>query len=80
MHVGLLHHWGHGLLSQPARFQEGREVAAFPELGDAQPHRAGARLPGTVAVAVAVVDPLGAALEDPGPAGFPSVSSAVPAT
>jgi hypothetical protein len=34
---------------------------SFAELGDAQLHRAGARLPGTVAVAVALVDPLIAA-------------------
>jgi hypothetical protein len=58
--------------ARPSRW----EVAAFPEFGDAQPHRAGARLPGTVAVAVAVVNPLGAALAIGG-TGQPSTSSSI---
>ena len=62
MHVGLLHHCRQRLLGQPARFQEAREVAAFAQLGDAQLHRAGARLPRPVAVAVALRDPLRTAL------------------
>src|SRR5438876_2623286 len=40
----------------------GRKVAAFAQLGDAQLHRAGARLPRPVAVAVALGDPLRTAL------------------
>jgi hypothetical protein len=44
VHIGLLHHCSERLLRQPARLQEGREVAAFSELGDAQLHRAGTRL------------------------------------
>src|SRR5438874_9274565 len=60
--LGLLHHCRQRLLGQPARFQEAREVAAFAQLGDAQLHCAGARLPRPVAVAVALGDPLRTAL------------------
>jgi hypothetical protein len=62
VHISLLHHGGERLLGQPARLQEGREVAAFAQLGDAQLHRAGARLPQPVAVAVALGQSLGALL------------------
>ena len=60
--VGLLDHRGQRLLGHPARLQEAREVAALAQLRDAQLDRAGARLPDPVAIAVALVDPLGAAL------------------
>lgn len=70
LHIGFLDHGGERLLGHPARLEEAREVAALPELGDPQLDRAGARLP--VAVAVAVGDPLGAALAVGGPrSGLP---------
>ena len=62
LHVGLLDHGGQRLLAGAARLQEGREVAALPELGDLQRHRAGACLPGPLAIAVAMVDARGRAL------------------
>jgi hypothetical protein len=62
MHVGFLHDGSERLLGQPARLQEGREVAAFAQLGNAQLDRAGARLPRPVAIAVALVDPIRTAL------------------
>jgi hypothetical protein len=42
--------------------RQSREVAALAQLGDAQFHRAGARLPQSVAVAVALNKPRGALL------------------
>jgi hypothetical protein len=51
VHVGLLDDRRQGLLGQSARLQKAWEVAAFPELGDAQLDRPGARLPRPVAVA-----------------------------
>jgi hypothetical protein len=69
--VGFLDHGGQRLLGQAARFEEAREVAAAPELRDAQLDRARAGLPIAVAVAVALVAPLGAALAVSGAAqGF----------
>ena len=62
MHVSFLHHRGERLLRQPARLQEGRKVAALAQLGDAQFDCARARLPCPVAIAVALVDPISAAL------------------
>ena len=62
MHISLLHHRGERLFGQAARLQEDREVAALAQLGDAQLDRAGACLPQPVPVAVALVDPLRAAL------------------
>jgi len=62
VHIGLLHHRRQGLLSQATRLQESREIAAFPQLGDAQLHRAGAGLPQPVAVTVAMGNPLRTAL------------------
>jgi hypothetical protein len=62
VHVGLLDHRREGLLSHPARLQEAWEVAALPELGDAQLDRPGARLPNAIAVAVALRQPLRRAL------------------
>ena len=62
MHIGLLHDRGQSLLGQAAGLQEGREVAAFPQLGNAQLHRAGTRLPQPIAIAIALGDPLRTAL------------------
>jgi hypothetical protein len=62
LHVGFLDHRGERLLGHPARLQEAGEVAAAAQLGDAQLDRAGPRLPVAIAIAVAVVRPLGAAL------------------
>jgi hypothetical protein len=50
---------GQSLLRQPPRLQETGEVAALPELRDAQIDGPGAGLPHPVAVAVALDQPLG---------------------
>ena len=60
--VGLLDHRGQRLLGHPPRLQEAGEVAALPQLRDAQLDRAGARLPVALAIAVALGQPLGALL------------------
>src|SRR5207248_8370977 len=52
----------------PARFEKDREVAAAPQLGDAQFDRTGTGLPVTVAVAIALVAPLRTAFAVPGAA------------
>jgi len=56
--VGFLHDGGERLLGQPARLREAREVTDLAQLGDAQLHRAGARLPRPVAIAVALIEPI----------------------
>src|SRR3979490_2765770 len=69
--VGFLDHGGQRLLGQAARLEESREVAATPQLRDAQLDRSRASLPIAVAVAVALVAPLRTALAVPGAAqGF----------
>src|SRR5512133_1111693 len=68
--VGLLDHGSERLLGYPARLEEAREVGALPQLRDAPFHRSGPRLPATVAVAVAVDEPLGGLLAPAG-AGQP---------
>ena len=60
--VGLLDHRRQRLLGHAPRLQEAREVAALPELGDAQLDRPGPRLPVPVAVAVALGQPIRALL------------------
>ena len=57
--VGLLDHRGERLLGHPARLEKAREVAALAQLRDAQLDRAGAGLPVAVAIAVALVEPIG---------------------
>ena len=57
--VGFLDHRGERLLGHPPRFEEAREVAALPQLRNAQLDGAGAGLPVTVAVAVAVGEAIG---------------------
>jgi len=57
-HVGLLDHRDQRLLRRAPRLQEGREVGALAQLGDAQIDGAGPRLPGPLAVAVALGQPL----------------------
>ena len=59
--VGLLDHRPQRLLAAPPWFQQAGEVAAFPQLGNVQLHGAHPGIPGAVAVAVAVGDPLRAA-------------------
>ena len=59
LNVGLLHDRGDGLLRHPARLEKAREVAALAQLGNAKLHRAGARLPVAVAVAVALSKAIG---------------------
>src|SRR5205823_6952795 len=66
--IGFLDHRGQRLLGQTARFEEGREVAAAPQLRDAQLDRSRAGLPVAVAVAVALIAPFRAALAVPGAA------------
>ena len=61
-YIGLLDDGQQGLLAAPPRFQQAGEVAAFPQLGNVQRHGAHPGIPGSVAVAVAVGDPLRAAL------------------
>src|SRR5438477_4521145 len=53
--IGFLDHGGQRLLGQPARFEKDREVAAAPQLGDAQFDRTRTGLPVTLAVAIALV-------------------------
>ncbi len=59
---GLLDHRDQSFLGHLAGLEERREVAALAELGDAQLERAQARVEAAVAVAVAVVQPVGRAL------------------
>ena len=48
--------------SLAARLQERGKIAALPELGDPQRHRADARLPDPLPIAVALIDAAGRAL------------------
>src|SRR6185295_15534514 len=61
LHIGFLDNGGECLLGQPPWLQEAGKVAALSQLRNAQLHRAGARLPIAVAIAVAAVNPLRAA-------------------
>ena len=61
LNIGLLDHRRERLLGHATRFQKRREVTALG-LRNAQLDRAGARLPDPVAIAVAVIDAVGAAL------------------
>jgi hypothetical protein len=70
LHIGLLDDRGERLLGHPARLQEAGEVAALPELRNAQLDGARAGLPVARPVAVAVVEAIGAPLAVPG-AGQP---------
>src|SRR3954464_13967237 len=60
MDIGLLDHGRERLLGRAARLQEGREVRAFAQLGDSEIDPACSRVPGPFAIAVAVIEPLGA--------------------
>lgn len=62
LNVGLLDHSRERLLGHASRLQKARKVAALAQLRDAQLDRAGARLPVTVAIAVALDQSLGALL------------------
>jgi len=53
---------GQRLFSHAARLEKCREVAPLAQLGDAQFDGACAGLPSAIAVAVAVIDPVGIAL------------------
>src|SRR5579883_197118 len=64
--IGLLDHRRQRLLGHAARLQETREVGALAQLGNAQLHRSGARLPVAIAVAVALRQPVRRALAMPG--------------
>src|SRR6266571_3083804 len=63
---GLLDHRDQRLLRALAGFEKRRELAALPQLRDAQLQRAEPRVEGAVAVAVAPGGPLAAALVTPG--------------
>jgi len=55
---GLLDHRRQRLLGDPTRLQKAWEIAALPELGDAQLDRPGTGLPDPVAIAVALCQPV----------------------
>src|SRR5262245_23029256 len=55
MHIGLLDYRHQCLLRSSSRLQEGWKVRALPELRDRQLDRAGSRLPGPLAIAIALV-------------------------
>jgi hypothetical protein len=74
--IGLLDHRRQRLLRHTPRLQEPWEVAALPELRNAQLHRARARLPQPIAKAVAVIEPIGMALAMRRPVK-PSTSNAI---
>ena len=61
MDIGLLDHSRERLLGGAPRFQKGRQIAALAQLGDGEIDPARPRVPGPLAIAVAVVEPLGAA-------------------
>ena len=61
MNIGLLDHRRERLLGRAARLQEPREVGALAQLGDGEVDPAHARVPGALAIAVSVIEPLGAA-------------------
>jgi hypothetical protein len=60
--IGLLHHRDQRLLGPPARLQERREIAAGPQLGDAQLQLTNPGVPGSGPVAVALSHPVWGAL------------------
>ena len=60
--VSFLDHRGERLLGRASRLQERGEIAAFPELRDLQLDRADARLPGPLAIAIAMIGTRGRAL------------------
>src|SRR5438045_1713138 len=66
--ISFLDHGGQRLLGQPARFEKGREIAAAPQLGDAQFDVTRTGLPVTVPAAIALVAPLRTAFAVPGAA------------
>ncbi len=59
---GLLDHRDQRLLGRLARLEERRKVRPLAQLGDAQLERAEARVEAAIAIAIAVIEPLGAAL------------------
>jgi hypothetical protein len=59
LHVGFLDDCGQRFLGGAAGFQERREIAALPELRDLQRYSAGARFPGPLPIAVALIDAVG---------------------
>ena len=61
MDIGLLDHGRKRLLGRAPRLEEGREVRAFAQLGDGEVDPACPGVPGPLAIAVAVIEPLGAA-------------------
>ena len=56
--VGFLDHRHQGLLGGATRLQEERQITALAELGDRQGNGAGSGLPGSLAIAIAVVGTL----------------------
>jgi site-specific DNA recombinase len=62
---GFLDHRDQRLLGRLARLQKGREVRTLAQLGDAQAERSQSGIEAALAVAVPVVEPLGAAFVPP---------------
>ncbi len=56
------------LLGSPPWFEEGRQIRPLPQLRDLEIHRAGARLPTPISIAIAVVSPIFTALTKTGAA------------
>ena len=61
MNIGLLDHCRERLLGRAPGLQEGGEVGALAQLGDGEVDPARARVPGPLAIAVPVIEPVGAA-------------------
>src|SRR4051812_23467054 len=58
MDIGLLDHGRERLLGRAPRLEEGREVRALAQLGDGEVDPACPGVPGPLAIAVAVIEPL----------------------
>jgi hypothetical protein len=68
---------GQSLLRQAVRYEEGGEVAALSELGDAQLDGAGPGVPVTVAIAIALGEALGTLLAIATPVSVPTSSAII---
>ncbi len=62
VHTGFLDHGGQGLLDGPARLEERRKIGAGPQAGNPKLDAAGPRLPVSIAIAVALRQPVGGLL------------------
>ena len=62
VHTGFLDHGGQGLLDGPARLEERRKIGAGPQAENPKLDAAGPRLPVSIAIAVALRQPVGGLL------------------